>query len=35
MQPRDLALIPGPGATDETRERLRLLSISWENRNKE
>lgn len=27
---RDLALEPGPGATDETRERLRLLASAWE-----
>lgn len=26
IKPRDLTLIPGPGATDETIERLRLLS---------
>ena len=35
IKPRDLALIPGPGATDETIERLRLLSAVWEDRSKE
>jgi DNA-binding MarR family transcriptional regulator len=30
IKPRDLALIPGPGATDETIERLRLLSVDSE-----
>lgn len=31
LDARDLALVPGPGATDETIERLRQLSIAWEN----
>ncbi|MDH5611113.1 MAG: helix-turn-helix transcriptional regulator, partial [Gammaproteobacteria bacterium] len=34
IKPRDLALIPGPGASYETRERLRLLSVAWENQKK-
>jgi hypothetical protein len=25
-------LMPGPGATDETRERLQLMVEAWENR---
>jgi len=29
LDARDLVLKPGPGATDETRERLRLLHESW------
>ena len=32
---REMALVPGPGATDVTRERLRLLQILWEQRNTE
>ena len=32
---RDMALVPGPGATAATRERLRLLQILWEQRNAE
>ena len=32
---REMALVPGPGATDATRERLRLLQIVWEQRNAE
>ncbi len=27
---RDLVMIPGPGATDETIERLRLMTAAWE-----
>lgn len=34
IKPRDLAMIPGPGATDETIERLRQMSVAWKNRNK-
>lgn len=30
---RDMALIPGPGATAETIERLRLLQLAWEKHN--
>lgn len=30
LDARDMVLIPGPGATDETRERLRLLQLAWE-----
>ncbi|HHJ35753.1 MAG TPA: transcriptional regulator [Gammaproteobacteria bacterium] len=33
LDARDLALIPGPGATDETRERLHLLQLAWEKHN--
>lgn len=32
---RDLAMIPGPGANDETRERLQLITEAWESRSKE
>ena len=35
LKERDLALVPGPGATDETRERLRLLALAWEQKNNE
>ena len=35
LKERDLALVPGPGATDETKERLRLLALAWEQKNKE
>jgi len=31
----DIEIVPGPGATDETRERLRLLNITWEQKMKE
>ena len=31
LDARELALVPGPGATDGTRERLRQLSVAWEN----
>jgi len=34
IKPRDLTLIPGPGANYETRERLRLLSLAWEKQKK-
>jgi DNA-binding HxlR family transcriptional regulator len=34
IKARDLALIPGPGATDETVERLRQMAEAWENRDK-
>lgn len=33
MQARDLALLPGPGANAKTRERLRQIKITWEQRN--
>ena len=33
LDARDLVLTPGPGATEETRERLRLLRIAWEKHN--
>lgn len=26
----DIQIVPGPGATEETRERLRLLDIAWQ-----
>jgi DNA-binding HxlR family transcriptional regulator len=29
LRPRDLALVPGPGATEETIERLRELEQAW------
>ncbi len=32
LKARDLALLPGPGATDETRERLRLILEARESR---
>lgn len=32
LKTRDLAMIPGPGASDETRERLQLITQAWENR---
>ena len=35
LKERDLALVPGPGASDETKERLRLLALAWEQKNKE
>lgn len=31
LDARDLAIVPGPGATEETKERLRLLAITLEN----
>ncbi len=34
IKARDLALIPGPGATDETIERLRQMAEAWKNRDK-
>ena len=34
IKPRDLALIAGPGATDESKERLQQLSIAQEGRDK-
>lgn len=33
LDARDLAIIPGPGATDETTERLRLLELAWKKHN--
>jgi DNA-binding HxlR family transcriptional regulator len=30
LNERDLALVPGPGATDATRERLQLLDEAWQ-----
>ncbi|GMR01266.1 MAG: helix-turn-helix domain-containing protein [Gammaproteobacteria bacterium] len=33
LKTRDLMMIPGPGATDETRERLQLITQAWESRN--
>jgi DNA-binding HxlR family transcriptional regulator len=32
LKARELALVPGPGATDKTRERLRQLDIAWKQR---
>jgi len=33
LEPRDMVMVPGPGATEETKERLRLLHVAWEKRN--
>lgn len=30
LKERDLALVPGPGASDETRERLGQLAAAWQ-----
>ena len=30
LHERDLAMIPGPGATEETKERLRQMALLWE-----
>jgi DNA-binding HxlR family transcriptional regulator len=35
LKTRDLAMIPGPGATDETRERLEMIVQAWESRMQE
>ena len=35
LNARDMALMPGPGATEATRERLHQLQILWEQRNAE
>ena len=35
LKTRDLAMIPGPGATDETRERLEMIVQAWESRTQE
>jgi len=32
LKARDLTLIPGPGATEDTIERLRLMDEAWQNR---
>lgn len=32
LKTRDLAMIPGPGATDETRERLQMITDAWQSR---
>jgi len=34
LEARDLALIPGPGATEATKERLRQMAETWERRQK-
>ena len=34
LDPREIALRPGPGATEETRERLTQLAADWEHRTK-
>jgi len=34
LEARDMAMVAGPGATEETHERLRLLRIAWQKRNK-
>ncbi|UCB55275.1 MAG: helix-turn-helix transcriptional regulator [Thiotrichales bacterium] len=33
LEPRDLAMVPGPGATEETIERLRLMQSAFKQRN--
>ena len=33
LEPRDMSLVAGPGATKATQERLRLLHTAWEKRN--
>jgi len=33
LDARDMVLIPGPGATEKTKERLRLLHVAWEKHN--
>ena len=35
LKTRDLAMVPGPGATDETRERLQMIAQAWESRMQE
>lgn len=35
LRARELALIPGPGATDETRQRLQLMAEAWHSREEE
>lgn len=32
LKTRDLAMIPGPGANDETRDRLQLITEAWKSR---
>ena len=32
LEPRDMTMIPGPGANKETRKRLRQLQLAWEQR---
>lgn len=34
LKARDLAMIPGPGATDETIERLQQMAEAWDSRSK-
>jgi len=34
LKARDLALVPGPGATEMTKERLRLMVETWGQRQK-
>jgi DNA-binding HxlR family transcriptional regulator len=34
LHERDLAMIPGPGATEETKERLRQMRLAWEQKMK-
>lgn len=35
LKPRDLAMVPGPGATDKTIERLQLMAQAWQKINRE
>ena len=32
LEPREMAMVPGPGATEETKQRLALLRLTWEQR---
>jgi len=34
VQARDLAIIPGPGASDETRKRLQMMADAWKAKQK-
>lgn len=34
LDARDMVLVPGPGATAKTKERLHLLQLAWEKHNK-
>lgn len=33
LESREMAMLPGPGATEETIERLRMMRLAWEKRN--
>ena len=34
LEPREMAMVPGPGATAETRKRLNQMRLAWAQRNK-